>query len=79
MERCDVLVVGGGAAGLMAAGRAATRGLRVTLLERNDRVGKKVRRSFCKTSPTGENSSMALCTAFPRRIPWPFSRGWGCR
>lgn len=43
MERCDVLVVGGGAAGLMAAGRAATRGLRVTLLERNDRVGKKVR------------------------------------
>ena len=39
----DVLVIGGGAAGLMAAGTAAGRGLRVTLLERNDRLAKKVR------------------------------------
>lgn len=39
----DVLVIGGGAAGLMAAGTAAARGLRVTLLERNDRLAKKVR------------------------------------
>lgn len=39
----DVLVIGGGAAGLMAAGTAAARGLRVTLMERNDRLAKKVR------------------------------------
>ena len=39
----DVLVIGGGAAGLIAAGTAASRGLRVTLLESNDRLAKKVR------------------------------------
>lgn len=38
----DVLVIGGGAAGLMAAGTAAKRGLRVTLLERNDKLGRKI-------------------------------------
>ena len=31
----DVVVVGGGAAGMMAAGRAAERGKRVLLLEKN--------------------------------------------
>lgn len=38
-----VIVVGGGAAGLMAAITAAESGAAVTLLERNDRVGKKLR------------------------------------
>lgn len=38
----DVLVIGGGAAGLMAAGTAAKKGLRVTLLERNDKLGRKI-------------------------------------
>ena len=38
----DVIVVGGGAAGLMAAGSAARLGARVLLLERNDRLGKKI-------------------------------------
>lgn len=37
-----VVVIGAGAAGLMAAGRAAERGLDVTLVEKNDRVGKKL-------------------------------------
>lgn len=37
-----VLVVGGGAAGMMAAGQAAKAGAGVTLLERNDRLGKKL-------------------------------------
>ena len=36
----SVLVVGGGAAGLMAAGAAAERGLSVTILERNARMGR---------------------------------------
>ena len=38
----NVLVIGGGAAGLMAAGTAAQRGLSVTLLERNDKLARKV-------------------------------------
>jgi predicted Rossmann fold flavoprotein len=38
----DVLVVGGGAAGLIAAKRAAECGARVTLLEKNDRLGMKI-------------------------------------
>ena len=37
-----VVIIGGGPAGLMAAGRAAERGLDVTLVEKNDRVGKKL-------------------------------------
>jgi predicted Rossmann fold flavoprotein len=39
----DVIVVGGGASGLMAAGRAAQRGKRVLLLEKNERLGEKLR------------------------------------
>ncbi len=38
----DVIVLGGGAAGLMCAAVAAHRGRRVLVLERTDRVGKKI-------------------------------------
>jgi len=38
----DVAVIGGGPAGMMAAGRAAERGLSVILLEKNDSLGKKL-------------------------------------
>lgn len=38
----DVLVVGAGAAGMMAAGRAAQLGARVLLLEKNRECGKKI-------------------------------------
>jgi hypothetical protein len=38
----DVLVVGGGAAGLMAAGRAAQAGARTLVLEKKDRTGRKL-------------------------------------
>ncbi len=38
----NVIVVGGGPAGIMAAGIAAHRGNNVTLLEKNDRLGKKL-------------------------------------
>ncbi|MCC7500278.1 aminoacetone oxidase family FAD-binding enzyme [Candidatus Nomurabacteria bacterium] len=39
----DVVVVGGGPAGMMAAGKAAALGKRVLLLEKNNRLGKKLR------------------------------------
>ncbi len=39
----DVIVIGGGPAGMMAAGIAASRGARVLLLEKNDSLGKKLR------------------------------------
>ena len=38
----EVAVIGGGAAGMMAAVTAAEAGARVTLLERNEKLGKKV-------------------------------------
>ncbi|MBN2069898.1 MAG: NAD(P)/FAD-dependent oxidoreductase [Candidatus Krumholzibacteriota bacterium] len=38
----DIAVIGGGAAGMLAAGRAAENGLKVLLLERNDRLGRKL-------------------------------------
>lgn len=38
----DVIIIGGGAAGLMAAGRAAERGRKVLLFEKNKRLGKKL-------------------------------------
>ena len=38
----DVAVIGGGPAGMMAAGRAAERGLSVVLIEKNDSLGKKL-------------------------------------
>jgi predicted Rossmann fold flavoprotein len=38
----DVIVIGGGPAGMMAAGTAAARGRRVLLVEKNKQVGKKL-------------------------------------
>ena len=38
----DVLVIGAGAAGMMAAGRAARTGARVLLLEKTGQCGKKI-------------------------------------
>ena len=42
MTKFDCIVVGGGPAGMMAAGRAAERGARVLLLEKNPVLGKKL-------------------------------------
>lgn len=39
---CDVVVVGGGAGGMAAAIFAARQGARVTLLERNEKLGRKI-------------------------------------
>ena len=42
MERFDAIVLGGGAAGLFCAAIAGQRGRRVLVLEKSDRVGKKI-------------------------------------
>ena len=42
-EQLDVIVVGGGASGMIAAGRAAERGKRVLLLEKNKSLGEKLK------------------------------------
>jgi predicted Rossmann fold flavoprotein len=42
MERFDTIVIGGGPAGLIAAGRAAELGERVLLAEKNDSLGEKL-------------------------------------
>ncbi|MFV0497740.1 MAG: NAD(P)/FAD-dependent oxidoreductase [Candidatus Fimivivens sp.] len=41
-EKYDFIVVGAGAAGLMAAGQAASMGVRVLMLDKNARVGRKM-------------------------------------
>ena len=41
-NKAEILVAGGGAAGMMAAIAAAERGARVLLFEKNDRLGKKL-------------------------------------
>ena len=38
----NVIVIGAGAAGLVAAGTSASQGNNVTLIERNDRIGRKI-------------------------------------
>ena len=42
MKIYDVIVIGGGPAGTMAAGRAAQRGRSVLLLEKNETLGRKL-------------------------------------
>lgn len=42
MEKFDVAVIGGGPAGMMAAGRAGEQGAKVILIERNANLGRKL-------------------------------------
>src|SRR5215213_1120950 len=59
--KADVIVIGGGAAGLMCAFAAGGRGRRVLLLEHNERVGRKIeisgggRCNFTNTGTTAGN------------------------
>ena len=59
----DLIVVGGGASGMIAAGRASERGLRVLLLEKNKRLGEKLRISGggrCNITNAEENERILL-------------------
>jgi len=63
----NVIVVGGGAAGLVAAWRAASLGHRVTLLEANSRLGVKLRISGGgKCNITHDGPPKALLAAFTK-------------
>lgn len=42
VRKFDVLVIGGGPAGMMAAGRAAELGAKTALIEKNEKLGKKL-------------------------------------
>ncbi len=42
VQKTDVIVVGGGASGMMCAGILASKGLKVVLLEKNNELGKKL-------------------------------------
>lgn len=61
MDQVDVVIVGGGAAGLMCAIRAGQRGKRVRVIEHANRVGKKIlmsgggRCNFTNTGTTPAN------------------------
>jgi predicted Rossmann fold flavoprotein len=81
-EQYDVVVIGGGAAGMFCASVAGNRGKRVLLLEHNERVGKKIeisgggRCNFTNTLARAENylsGNRDFCkSALARFTPWDF-------
>ena len=43
MEKYDVIIIGAGSAGLIAAGKLGESGLKVLLIEKMERAGRKLR------------------------------------
>lgn len=89
----DVIVIGGGAAGMFAAITAGSRGKRVALLERNDRLGKKLRitgkgrcnvtndctaEDFFRNVPRNSRFLFSAVTAFPPARTKAFFEDQGC-
>jgi predicted Rossmann fold flavoprotein len=82
VEQFDVVVIGGGAAGMMCALTAGQRGRRVALLEHNDRTGRKIAISGggrCNFTNTGVDASAYLSaspdfckSALARYTAWDF-------
>ena len=90
----DVIVIGAGAAGMMAAGTAARDGKRVLLIEKMDKSGRKVRitgkgrcnltndcdgNTFLTNVPTNPRFLYGALAGFPTGIPKPFLRGLAFR
>ena len=88
-----VVVVGGGAAGMMAAITAAEHGAHVTLLEKNDRLGKKLYitgkgrcnvtndcapEDFFRNVPRNPRFLYSAIYAFPPREVMAYFEGLGC-
>ncbi len=89
----DVIVVGGGAAGMMAAITAARGGCRVLLLEKNPRLGKKLlitgkgrcnvtndctAETVLQNTPRNGKFLYSAMAAFPPEKAMAFFRGAGC-
>ena len=87
-DGAEVVVIGGGAAGMMAAIAATGAGAAVVLLEKNDRLGKKLRitgKGRCNlTNDCDGNTFLTNVPTNPRflygaGIPKPFLRGLAFR
>ena len=78
----NIVIVGGGAAGCMAALWAAEQGAQVTLLERNAKLGRKLYITGKGRCNLTNASSVQECLAnIPRNGPrrsWPILRTWVC-
>lgn len=89
----DVLVIGGGPAGMFAAITAAEQGCHVTLLERNDRLGKKLlitgkgrcnvtnncsAEEVLQNTPRNGRFLYSAMTAFPPEKTVAFFQAAGC-
>ena len=64
MNKYDVIVIGGGAAGMIAAGRAASMGKKVLLVEKNEKLGKKVYitgKGRCNVTNSADLDDMIKC------------------
>lgn len=91
MMTVDLLVVGGGMAGLTAAAAAATAGARVLVVEKGDHVGgSAIYAGYAWTAPTVEvlrevnpggdpELGAALVEGFPGGVDWIRSLGVECR
>ena len=92
--RFDGIVVGGGAAGMFAAIIAARQGAKVLLLEKNDRLGKKLLitgkgrcnvtndcdpREVLQNTPRNGRFLYSAMTAFPPEKTMAFFRELGCQ
>ena len=89
-----VIVIGGGAAGMIAAGVAAQQGAKVVLLEKNDRLGKKLaitgkgrcnvanccsEEEVLKNVPRNSRFLFSALHAFPPDQVMEFFESYGCR
>lgn len=71
----DVIVIGGGASGMMAAGQAAERGKRVLLLEKNKNLGEKLKITGggrCNIT-NAEESEHIFLSRFGKAARWLYS------
>ena len=67
-NRGDVVVIGAGAAGLMAAARAAGRGLKTLLVEKNRKIGVKILMSGgTRCNLTQQTDARGIVAAFGRQ------------